>query len=146
MGVHPSMAKGAPPSNLGQPMSRCVLCSSVPGKIWSSENAGQTSKKGAASLGPGHPFTEVQGGEGAALGSHGKSDLQTTGPSFTSGAGLVGAVPSVLTLPLSPSGYIRAAGPGVGVCAYLRLLRGESAPGASGQAPLGLDLGPNWWW
>lgn len=77
----------------------------------------------------------MQGGEGAALGSHCRSDLQTSGPSFTSVAGLVGAVPSVLILPLSPSGHIRAAGPGVGVCAYLRLLRGESAPGASGSLP-----------
>lgn len=85
------------------------------------------------SLGPGHLLTEVQGGEGAAPGSRGKSSPQTAGASFISTAGFVGAVPTVLSLPLSSSGYIRAAGPGVGVCAHLCLLGGESTPGASGR-------------
>lgn len=31
-GVHISMARGAPPSTLGLPVSRCALCSSVLGR------------------------------------------------------------------------------------------------------------------
>lgn len=58
----------------------------------------------------------------------------------------VGAMPTVLTLPLLPAGHLRAAGPSMGFCAYLHLLRGKSAPGTSKQPPLGLGLGPNWWW
>lgn len=58
----------------------------------------------------------------------------------------MGAVPAVLTLPLYPSGHVRAAGPGVGVRAYLHLLGGESAPGTSGQPLLGLGPGLSWWW
>lgn len=146
-GVHTSMARGAPPGNLGLPVSSCVLCSSIPGEVWSSEcqNAGQTSRKAAASLGSGHLFTEVQGGEGAGLSSPGKSGLQTPGARFSYGAGLWGCA-HVLTLPLSPAGHLCAAGPSVGFCADLHLLGGESAPGTSQQPPLGRGLGPNWWW
>lgn len=119
----------------------------IPVEVWSSEHrsAGQTSRKRAVSLGPGLLFTEVQGGEGAAPGSRGKSSPQTAGASFISIAGRVGAVPTVLSQPLSSLGYIRAAGPGVGVCAHLCLLGGESAPGDSGQPHPGLGRGLSWW-
>lgn len=89
-GVHTSMARRAPPRNLGLLVSSCVLCSSVPGEVCSSEcqNAIQTSRKAAASLGSGHLFTEEQGGEEAGLSSPGKSGFQTPGPHFSYGAGL----------------------------------------------------------
>ena len=38
-------------------------------------------------------------------------------------------------LPLSPTGYLCAAGPGMGVCAHLPLLRGESAQGQPSWGP-----------
>lgn len=55
-------------------------------------------------------------------------------------------VSAVLTLPLSSSGHVRAAGPGVGVRAHLHLFGGESAPGASGQPRLRPGLGWSGWW
>lgn len=79
-------------------------CSWWGGEVWSSEcqSAGQTNRQAAASLGPGHLFTEVQGGEGAGLSSPGKSGLQTPGPSFLCGAGLWGLCPLSSACPCRP--------------------------------------------
>lgn len=96
-------------------------------------------------LAPGHLFTEMQRGEGAAPGSHGKLGLCTLVPVSFLEQALWELCPLSLPL-LSPTGHICAAGPGVGVCAHLYLLGGESAPWASGWPYLGLSLGAHWWW
>lgn len=76
---------------------------------------------------------------GAAPSSHGTLGLQTTDP----GSSLAQGLWALCHCPhpsLSPSGYIRATGPGLGVRAHLHLLGGESAPGTHP----GLTL--SWWW
>lgn len=133
MGLYWSLpsAQGSAPSNSGQPTSRRVV---FLGKV-GLQNAKALDRPAGGellALARGHQCTDAQRGDEATSGSPGKPGLQTAGPGYVSRAGLGGAAPAVLTLPLSPLGHICAAGPGLGVRAHLHLLGGESTPGAPG--------------
>lgn len=133
MGLHGSLpsAQGAAPGTSGWPVSGRVVFLGQAGPRMA-EALDRPMGGELLALAWGHLLTEAQKEDEAAAGSRGQAGLQTTGLGHVSRAGFVGAVPAVLTLPLSPSGHICAAGPGLGVCAHLHLLGGESTPGASG--------------
>lgn len=97
-------------------------------------------------LAPGHLFTEgAKEGKGLPQVLM-ASQASTPWSQFHFWSRACGSCAHCPYLPLSLTGHIRAAGPGVGVCAHLHLLGGESAPGASGWSYLVLGLGPSWWW
>lgn len=80
------------------------LCSGIRGEVWSSEcqSTGQTGRKKAVSLGPwSFVYRNARRGRGCPRFSWQVGPLHPA-PSFISGVGLVGAVPTVLTC-LCPS-------------------------------------------